>query len=135
MAEKDGPLYVSAVEGHHVTRFGTSTLIGCAIDLSHPGNIRWDEQAVVAIPFAEYMAFKQEYDRLVADGALVKKSATEYEAFLKARDEAIETAAKEAEAKAKAEEAERKVGAARGTQTTQPDDEEHAEDPSDHEEH
>lgn len=114
MAEQDGALYVSAVEGHHVTRYGTPTLIGCEIDLAHPGNIRWNEQAIVRIPELEYLTYKREYDRLVEDGALVKQSAEDYEAFLELRDDKIEADAEAAAEAAKAAEAARKVGAARG---------------------
>jgi hypothetical protein len=111
MAEKDGALYVSAVEGHHVTRYGSTTLIGCEIDLGHPGNIRWNEEAIVAIPWGEYLTYKQEYDRLLADKALIEKSKEQYDAFLKARDAAIEAAAA---AQAQTVDESRKVGVPRG---------------------
>jgi hypothetical protein len=85
-------LFVSAVAGHHVTRFGSSTLIGAEVDLEHPGNIRWDEKKVVAIPEAEYQAYRVEYDRLIADGALVRRDAKDYEVYLSARDKALDEA-------------------------------------------
>lgn len=99
MAEDRG-LYVSSKAGHHVTRYGTGTLIGAEIDLSHPGNIRWNEQSIVAIPEAEYLAYKAEYDAVIAVGALAKRSAGDYQAFLAARDAKIEADAAKTKAAA-----------------------------------
>jgi len=94
MAELQIALYVSSVEGHHVTRYGTGTLIGATVDLEHPGNLRWDTEKIVAIPEAEYLAFKREYDVLLEDDALKKRTAEEYAAYQAAIHAAIESAAK-----------------------------------------
>jgi len=103
MAKLEIGLYVSAVAGHHVTRYGTTTLIGATVDLDHPGNLRFDPDFVAAIPLAEYLAYKREYDRLIADGALKKRTPEEFDAFIKARAAAIDKAAAEAKEKAEAE--------------------------------
>ena len=80
MAELAIALYVSAVEGHHVTRYGTGTAIGTAHDLDAPGNLRWDTEKIVAIPEAEYAAYRREYDGHLAAKELRKRTAEEYAA-------------------------------------------------------
>ncbi len=92
-------LYASCVPGHHVTRYGTTTLIGAVVDLDHPGNLRFDPDAIVAIPENEYAVFRREYDRLLTDGALKKRSAEEYEAYQASRAAALDKAAEDAAAK------------------------------------
>jgi hypothetical protein len=122
MADTSKPLYCSAVAGHHVTRYGTRTLIGAEIDLQHPGNIRWDTNKIVVIPAAEYELHRLEYDRLLADGALKRRTAAEYKTAQAAVEKAFDDAA--AKAKDEAEKAERKANEAaeKAAAEAEPDD-------------
>jgi hypothetical protein len=123
MLFKDGDLYVSAVEGHVVARFGSETAqfkpqqIGVYPVVKTRKNgatvftgLRWDLDEVVRIPREEYLAHLKSYDNAVTDGALKVRTKEEYAAFLEAQakrsdDEAKKAAAdaKEAEEKAAAE--------------------------------
>ena len=55
-------IYVSCVAGHHVTRYGTHTLIGARPDPTAEGNLTFDEAMIVRIPAPEYAAYRREYD-------------------------------------------------------------------------
>ncbi len=73
-------LFVSAVEGKPVHRFGApNVLIGADRDPEEPRKIRYDTNAVVAIPKAEAQRYSREYLRLIAEGALVERSAEDFE--------------------------------------------------------
>lgn len=86
-------LYVSCVGGHHVTRYGTQTLIGVRPDPSVEGNLAFDEAMVVRIPAGEYSTYRREYDDLIAQGALLKRTAEEYDEYQAERETAINAAA------------------------------------------
>jgi hypothetical protein len=77
-------LYVTPVEGRTVRRFGAppNTYIGA----KRVGKqITWDTVRIVGIPSNEYSRFRAEYDGAIADGALKKHTAAEYETQQKAR--------------------------------------------------
>lgn len=98
-------LYVSSVEGHLVTRFGTTQriggvpspglLIGAERDRTDPTKVVWDESKIVHIPEAEASAYAREYARAIREGALHKRTEAEFEAAAKAAQEAAEAAPKE----------------------------------------
>jgi hypothetical protein len=101
MADLKIALYVSSVEGRHVQRYGSETMIGAVIDRSVEGLVRWDTEKVVAIPEAEYQAYRAEYERLIREGSLVRRTAADFDAHNELREERIETNAALAEVKAK----------------------------------
>jgi hypothetical protein len=89
-------LYVTPVKGRTVPRFGAPA--GTYIGARRVGKqLEWDEERVVPIPENEYRRFRAEYDGAIADGALKKRSAADFEASQKAlparRKEAAEKAA------------------------------------------
>jgi hypothetical protein len=114
MGDSPQPLFVSSVEGHHVTRYGTGTLIGAEVDLQHPGNLRFDTAKVVMIPAAEYAAHKREYDHLLETGSLERRTPGEYRLYQERLTTALDAAAAKAKAEAKksAEEADAKAKSA-----------------------
>jgi hypothetical protein len=81
-------LFVSSVEGHAVTRYGTTKsiggvpspglLIGAERDPGNPNKVTWDTNQVVHIPEHEARIFAREYARALRDGALVKRTEGEY---------------------------------------------------------
>lgn len=73
-------LYVSAIEGKPVTRFGTRTLIGASRSRATPNVVDYDTQRVVAIPQEEYSRFRREYDRALGNGSLRRRKAEEWQA-------------------------------------------------------
>jgi hypothetical protein len=83
-------LFVSSVEGHAVTRFGTvrmlggvpspGILIGATRDQKDPSKITWNEQEIVFIPPAEAERYAKEYGRLLLHKSLSLRSSGEYEA-------------------------------------------------------
>jgi len=99
MADLKIALYVSSVEGRHVQRYGSETMIGAVIDRSVDGLIKWDTDKVVAIPEPEYQTYRAEYDRLLKEGSLVRRTAAEFAAHNDARDEQIEQSAADQEEK------------------------------------
>ena len=87
MSDEGKDLYVSAVPGHLVTRYGTGTLIGAARgviekpgDVVDPSQVTYDEQLVVRIPEAEHARYRREYGRALRDGALKLRSKADFEA-------------------------------------------------------
>lgn len=77
-------LFVRAVEGHLVTRYGAGINIGATKNAD--GTYSWDTKTVHAITHSEAQRFAREYGRAIDDGALVKVDA---EDFAKADDEAV----------------------------------------------
>ncbi len=75
-------LYVTAVEGRLVTRFGARgrSYIGATRDGADPTKITWDTASIVPIPEDEYARFRREYEReCAAGGGLRKRTKAEYE--------------------------------------------------------
>jgi len=67
-------LFVRAVEGHIVRRFGTSHTIGYTFDpptKDGPGGHRWDTETIHALTDREVLAYRGEYDHEIRDGGLV----------------------------------------------------------------
>lgn len=73
-------LLVSCVDGQPVTRFGTGTMIGATRSKLEPTVVVYDPTAVVGIPHDEYRKHQRAYDRALANGSLVERSADEYRA-------------------------------------------------------
>lgn len=115
MAEDEkGALYVSAVEGHVCTRYGTGGLyIGVTRDQKDPSKLAWDTKAIVFIPPAEASRYLLEYSRDLAAGSLTKRTSDEYAAQVKAEEETAKKLADEAAAAAKKLEAEKSKSAAK----------------------
>src|SRR5262245_26208296 len=83
-------LYVSAVRGHLVTRFGTDgngiqSFIGAHRVPGDPTEIVWDESTIVPLTEGEVARYRREYQRLLDGKALRKRTAAEYEAQEEAR--------------------------------------------------
>ena len=94
-------LYVSAVKGHLVTRFGTDarglqSFIGAHRVLGNPSEIVWDEETIVPLSEDEATRYRREYQRLLDGKALRRRTEAEFKAQLAARkkaaDDAIATA-------------------------------------------
>ena len=86
-------LYVSAVRGHLVTRFGTDrrgiqSFIGAYRAPGNPTEIVWDEETIIPLGEAEVARYRREYERLIAGGALKKRTAAEYQTQVEARTKA-----------------------------------------------
>lgn len=82
-------LYVSAVRGHLVTRFGTAgrgvqSFIGAHRSPGSPTEIVWDEECITALSEDEVARHSREYQRLLAGGALKQRTAAEYQAQIAA---------------------------------------------------
>lgn len=71
-------LFVSSVEGHPVTRFGTKVLIGAYRDAENPRKIRYRTKDIIAIPRDEADRYAREYARLIEDQELVAHTADEW---------------------------------------------------------
>jgi hypothetical protein len=71
-------LFVSSVEGHPVTRFGSSVLLGADRDPDNPKKILYRTDAVIAIPQHEAVRYAREYNRLISEGALVERTADDW---------------------------------------------------------
>lgn len=103
-------LYVSAVEGHLVPRYGTRAEIGAEIIPGPKGGkqtIRWNTGTVVALSQDELVKYKREYKRAIKAGALVERTVEDFRAYIAAENAENERIAAEREAERKAvEEAE-----------------------------
>lgn len=98
-------LFVSSVEGHAVTRFGTRppSLIGATRTTKPAGNkphywsgdssITWDTKTIVPIPTTEYARYRSEYDGAIAAKSLVRRTREEWDAQMKAHRDAKRAAA------------------------------------------
>ena len=62
-------LFVRAVQGHVVRRFGSPTNIGVTIDGDGP---HWDTETVHALTQQEAATYRAEYDRAIREGALLR---------------------------------------------------------------
>ena len=136
MLVKDGDLYVSAVEGHIVARFGSARgdvkggQIGVTPNveldektgLARFTGMKWDLEEVVRIPRDDYVAHLKAYDEAIRAGSLRLRKAEEFKAQRDKVDaeekkmlEEQAAAAKKAEdaAKKQAEEAEKAAAAAK----------------------
>src|SRR5262245_49207601 len=90
-------LYVSAVKGHLVTRFGTDgrsvqSFIGAQRVHGSPTDIVWDEETIVPLTDAEVARYRREYQRMIDGKALRKRTEAEYKAQLAARKKAADDA-------------------------------------------
>jgi hypothetical protein len=115
MSDAPRDLYVSSVDGHLVSRPGSSVLIGATRDIREPTKVTWDTHHVVKIPEAEVQAYRREYDRALRDKSLQRRDKAEFDAQVKreeaqAEKEAAERAKAEADAKAKADAEAKKSG-------------------------
>jgi hypothetical protein len=91
MSEPDPNLYVSAVKGHLVTRFGTGLLIGATRDPKDPSKVTWDEDEIAKISPEELAPYRREYARALRDGALKKREAADFKAVNEKRAQQTET--------------------------------------------
>lgn len=120
LPDPDSDLYVSSIEGHLVSRFGTARsgvgnqLIGASKapktdpdgkPLAGPDGsvlewvITWHTDEITWIPAAEHTRFSREYARAISDGGLLPRTKAEFEAARAA----ARAKAKEAKAKAEAQ--------------------------------
>jgi hypothetical protein len=95
MSDADQNLYVSAVKGHLVTRFGTGLLIGATRDQADPSKVTWDEGEIAKIGPDEQAAYRREYARALRDGALKARTKAEYEGVVAKHDAAVKREADE----------------------------------------
>jgi len=110
-------VYVSAIEGHLVTRFPSlAQPVAQYIGATRQGKkIVWSPDQVVAIPDQEWRKYRREYRRAVADGSLKMRTKEDFDAWQakrKAADEADQKKAQEAKQKAADAEAKRQRGEA-----------------------
>lgn len=83
-------LFVSSVEGHAVTRYGTTRnlkgvpspglLVGAERDPRKPTEISWFPDVIVHIPEEEARLYAREYARAFRDGSLRKRTEAEFAA-------------------------------------------------------
>lgn len=71
-------LFVSAVEGQPVRRYGTPSMIGAERTVAAPNVITYDTALVVAIPVEESDRYLREYTRALRDGSLIQRTAEEW---------------------------------------------------------
>jgi predicted amidophosphoribosyltransferase len=103
MADEPADLYVSCVEGQPVARFGSRVMIGA--DRTVEG-ITYRPEEIVKIPAGEWRRYRREYTRQLNDGALRKRTATEWDTQSKRHADAQEQAEREKQARRKKREAE-----------------------------
>lgn len=74
------PLYVSSVEGHLVSRFGSKfgQTIGAKRSIEKPTEIEWFTDEIVPIPQTEYQSFRREYESAIRAGSLRRRTEAEY---------------------------------------------------------
>lgn len=94
--------FVSSVPGHLVTRYGSSEYVGARRD-PKTRELSWQPEAVVALTQHELDRFSREYDRALKDGALVARTAAEYDEQIAKANAADARLAKDAAAKAAAD--------------------------------
>jgi len=90
-------LYVSAVKGHLVTRFGTDarglqSFIGAHRVLGNPSEIVWDEETIIPLSEDEATRYRREYQRLIDGKALRRRTEAEFKAQVAARKKTAEDA-------------------------------------------
>lgn len=71
-------LFVSSVEGHPVSRFGSKVLIGADRDPVLRNKIRYTPKLIVGIPTAEAIKYAREYSRAIADGSLSARKESDW---------------------------------------------------------
>lgn len=74
---KETGLFVRAVQGKMVRRYGTTKSFGVTVEKGVP---TWDTQAIFFIPEAEALRYRKEYKRACAAGALVPATRQAWEA-------------------------------------------------------
>jgi hypothetical protein len=77
----DDDLFVSSVDGQPCHRFGGGVLIGAERDPAEPKKLRYNSAEVVRIPAAEARRFGREYERLISDGALTRRTREDFVAW------------------------------------------------------
>lgn len=95
MRYPDGDLFVSAVKGRVVARFGSGTSTAKAqqigvypvVEEQKDGTrvfvgLRWDEDEIVRIPREEYLSHLKAYDGVFAESELRVRTKDEFEAWL-----------------------------------------------------
>lgn len=98
-------IYLSAVTGHLVPRFGTlgcaggKTFIGARRD-AKTGKMVVNEDAIVFLSEAEFGKHRKEYNRAIDDGALKRRTREEYQTWTK---QVADQVAAEAKAHAEAQ--------------------------------
>lgn len=103
MSEADPNLYVSAVKGHLVTRYGTGLLIGASRDPKDPSKVSWDENEIVKLTPEEQAPYRREYARALRDGSLKQRKPADFQAAVAKHDAAVKQEAADTKAKAEAE--------------------------------
>ena len=105
-------MYVSSVEGHVVSRYGSGKAAGrrdsfIGARRLDGGGYEWDTEVIVALTHAEIARYRGEYRRAIKNGALKERTVADYEARRKQqKDDAKATQEKqqkEAAAAAKAQ--------------------------------
>lgn len=76
--DADLVLFVSSVEGKPVTRLGKGVLIGCRRE---KGAYIFDTVAVIAITQAEVELYGRVYERTIKEGALVRRTRADFDAY------------------------------------------------------
>lgn len=101
------PLYVSSVEGHLVTRYGSPDGSYIGAERRAGGGVAWDTEAIVPIPQGELDAHRREYRGHIARGELRERKPEEHAelaARAKAKQrESADSARRELAAELKAE--------------------------------
>lgn len=97
-------VYVSSVEGHHVTRPGSGTravkpgTIGVRWDPKRK-RLVWDTEDVIRIPMGDWQRYRKEYGKAVSSGALTVRTKADFDARqreIARQAEAAQEAAREA---------------------------------------
>src|SRR4051812_37914866 len=113
----DFALFVSAIAGHCVPRWGTQSagmraeFIGVSRDPKDATKLVWDEKTIVPITELESIRYGREYRGAIRDGGLLEHSAEEF---------AAQSAAEEERAKQRIEEAEKAKAAALDAEANEP---------------
>lgn len=95
MRVKDGDLYVSSVEGHLVSHFGSAMAgakapqIGAVPEFKGDpvkgvpqfSGMKWNIEEIVRIPRESYVANLKDYDRAIAGKALRLRTKAEYDEY------------------------------------------------------
>lgn len=80
--------FVSSVEGHMVTRYGTTQLIGCVRnaapkpedDAAEWKPVSWNTREIVPLTMREAERYTKEYDKAIRNGALKERKREEWSA-------------------------------------------------------
>jgi len=96
-------IYVSAVRGHLVPRWGTNESFGVSKGPSDEEPFVWDESRVYPITEAKYREFRIEFDAAISTGALKRRTAEDFGAYQSALAEREKAEAAKTEARATSE--------------------------------